>query len=119
MCMLREALLMNSYVIVICCLDALCSAHCPLSPQYGCHRTAYGSQNTWREVRYLCPLPSAFGRREGLLLGGVAWQHLTSNQASRKHSHQYTAKSSLTDFRRSQGCLVEPAVQKAEQPFYR
>ncbi|TRZ08340.1 hypothetical protein HGM15179_018768 [Zosterops borbonicus] len=49
-------------------------------------RDVLHSRDMWREGVYLCLLHEAFGRREGLLLGGVAWQHLTANQVAGKQS---------------------------------
>lgn len=67
----REALLMHSYVTVICCSGVLCSPHSPLSPVW-LPRDGLGSRDTWREG---CA-PSTFGGtiwEEGRLVTRGAW----------------------------------------------
>lgn len=70
--MLREVLLMFSYVIVICCLDALCFPYNPLSLPVLLPLDSLGCQGCLGHVEgggVHVPLHGAVGIREDLLLG--------------------------------------------------
>lgn len=45
----------------------------------------------------MCPLHEAVGNGKASCLGGAAWQHLTSNQVTRKQSPPINGKEELTD----------------------
>lgn len=90
-CML-EVLLVYGYVIIVYCLDTLCSPHSPLSPLYCCHQTALVVRDVWREGVHKCPLHGAIGNGEGLLLGRC---DSTSPPIKLQEGlHQWTAKRS-------------------------
>lgn len=99
-CMLREVLLLHSYVIVVCCSDGLCSPRSPF-PRTPCAVGSLGSQGCWVSVRrhglYVCAWHGALGNGKSWLLGGVAWQHLTANQVTRKEFPPMDGKEELTD----------------------